>query len=537
MSAQIKIKAIVYCRVSSKEQEDTGYSLDSQGKLLTEYADKNKFSIEKAYRISESASGKQVREKFNQVLEYATKNKIDIILCEKIDRLTRNLKDAATVDDWVKENLNRAVHFVKENFILSQQTKAHDNFIWDMKVAVARFYTNNLSEEVRKGQNEKLAQGWIPMKAKYGYKTEGEKGHKIHIIDAWSTDKNNNRVLVGNAIHIKNMFEWYATKDYSVARVEKELYEAGFRTRNGKKLGISRIHIMLQDPFYMGKIKWKGALYPGKHEALISPDIFYKVQKNLKRKLKGKDLAKHNTLFKGKIVCEHCGGIMTWYQQKGHWYGHCNNHGAYARCEAKTCMRQEAVEEQLVGIFDVVAPKNNEVLAAIVKILKDQHEEKAIERKSEEQRLNKLISNVQNQKDRIYEAKLNNEVPAAFVERKLVELTTEEEKLENALVLAGDKSDIYKAVGIAAHELAYFAKNIYEIADTDDQRLLLNQLFTNLIQNRREIKKNYTEAAQFLLEWMPKLNKGYELSKSLENGSIKGKAPTFADTHPIWLPR
>lgn len=122
------------------------------------------------------------------------------------------------------------------------------------------------------------------------------------------------------------------------------------------------------------------------------------------------------------------------------------------------------------------------------------------------------------------------------MERKLAELTIEEEKLENALVLAGDKSDIYKAVGIAAHELAYFAKNIYEMADTDDQRLLLNQLFTNLVQNRREIRRNYTEAADFLLEWMPKLNEGYELSKSLEIGSNKEKTPVFADVHPIWLP-
>ncbi|MBI5151845.1 MAG: recombinase family protein, partial [Candidatus Pacebacteria bacterium] len=225
MSTSTKIKAIVYCRVSSKEQEDTGYSLDAQEKLLTEYGSKNKYTIEKTHRISESASGKYVREKFNQVLEFANKNKIDIILCEKIDRLTRNLKDAATIDDWVKENPNRAVHFVKENFVLNQNTKAHENFIWDMKVAVARFYTNNLSEEVHKGQNEKLAQGWIPMKAKYGYKTVGEKGHKIHILDE-VIEKDGQKIITGNALHIKNMFEWYATRDYSIARVEKELYEA-----------------------------------------------------------------------------------------------------------------------------------------------------------------------------------------------------------------------------------------------------------------------------------------------------------------------
>ena len=142
------IKSIIYCRVSSKEQEEAGYSLDSQEKLLKEYADKNNFKIEKVYRISESASGKQIRKTFNEMLQVATKNKVDVILCEKTDRLTRNPKDAVIIDDWVKEDARREIHFVKENFILNQQTKAHENLVWDMKVAIARFYTNNLSEEV-----------------------------------------------------------------------------------------------------------------------------------------------------------------------------------------------------------------------------------------------------------------------------------------------------------------------------------------------------------------------------------------------------
>src|SRR3989344_6728928 len=179
----IKIKTIIYCRVSSKEQADEGYSLDAQEKLLREYAEKHDLEVVKAYRISESASGKQVRKSFLEMLLYATKHKVSVILCEKIDRLTRNLKDAATVDDWVREDAKREIHFVKESFVLNGNTRAHENLVWDMKVAIARFYTNNLSEEVRKGQKEKLAQGWIPMRAKIGYKTIGEKGHKIHVID------------------------------------------------------------------------------------------------------------------------------------------------------------------------------------------------------------------------------------------------------------------------------------------------------------------------------------------------------------------
>ncbi|MBI2594955.1 MAG: recombinase family protein [Candidatus Colwellbacteria bacterium] len=207
-----KNKAISFCRVSSKEQADEGYSLESQEKLLEAYAtdDKRDFKIIKIYKITESASGKQVRKTFQEALKYATDQKIKIILCEKIDRLTRNLKDASTIDDWVKDKdtTGRQVHFVKENFILNADTKAHDNLVWDMKVAIARFYSNNLSEEVKKGQKEKIAQGWLPTKPPLGYRTIGDKGHKTHEIDEKI------------APYIRKMFELYATGNYATARVK-----------------------------------------------------------------------------------------------------------------------------------------------------------------------------------------------------------------------------------------------------------------------------------------------------------------------------
>jgi DNA invertase Pin-like site-specific DNA recombinase len=135
------------------------------------------------FKISESASGKQVRKLFNEMLQYVLKHDIHVICVEKIDLLTRNLKDATAVSDWIQEDERRQVHFVKENFIAGKNTRAHENLVWNMKVSISRFYTDNLSEEVRKGQKEKIAQGWLPTKPPLGYKTVGDKGKKIHIVD------------------------------------------------------------------------------------------------------------------------------------------------------------------------------------------------------------------------------------------------------------------------------------------------------------------------------------------------------------------
>ena len=70
---QTNKKAILYARVSSREQEETGYSLDAQEKLLKEYAEKQ-FKVVKTYKISESAAGKQIRKTFSEMMGYIEKN-------------------------------------------------------------------------------------------------------------------------------------------------------------------------------------------------------------------------------------------------------------------------------------------------------------------------------------------------------------------------------------------------------------------------------------------------------------------------------
>ncbi|MFH1855330.1 MAG: recombinase family protein, partial [bacterium] len=105
-------KTVLFARVSSREQEDSGYSLPSQEKLLTEYAEKRNFNIAKKFSISESASGRYQRKTFEEMLAYSKKNNIKIIVCEKVDRLTRNLKDAVSVNEWINSNPEHQVHFV-----------------------------------------------------------------------------------------------------------------------------------------------------------------------------------------------------------------------------------------------------------------------------------------------------------------------------------------------------------------------------------------------------------------------------------------
>lgn len=489
-------KSIGLARVSSKEQE-LGYSLDSQVKLNKEYAAQKDYNVVKSFRIAESASGKQIRTIFNEMLRYAADNNINIILCEKIDRLTRNLKDANTVNEWVKANPKREVHFIKENFILNSNTRAHENLVWDMKVAIARFYSNNLSEEIRKGQKEKIAQGGFPTKAKPGYKGIGEKGHKVDIVDE------------AVAPYIVQMFERYATGNYSLKALVKVMYEEGLRNTNGKKIGKTRMHQLLADPFYYGKLRWKGEIHQGNHKPLIPEELFEAVQVKLNRQLTNPQYRKHAPVFKAKVTCEECGGLVTWELQKGHWYGHCNH---YRECGQKKYARQDRVEEQLFPYFEKVAPKSDRALQWLEKAMKESHKDKIEYHTSQREKLNSQIAARDQRMESAYEDKLDGKITPEKYEELNKKWQKEKEDLLKALNKLSDANQQYYQAGFAIHELALKTKAIYqsEKATVDDKRLLLSKLFSDMSLNEGKITGNYTNAFQFLLEWMPKVNPIFE---------------------------
>ena len=399
---------------------------------------------------------------------------------------------------------------MKTNLVIHTNAKSDEKFRWDIEIVLAKKYISNLSEEVKKGQKEKLAQGWLPAKPPVGYKIIGEKGHKTHIV--------NNET----APLIKKMFELYATGNYSVIGLEDEMYKLGLRSVNGNKILQSRIYELLQDPFYCGKMKWNGEVYPAKHEPLITKDLFEKVQDVLKRRGKTALSTKHNSLFKSKIFCEGCDGVLSWELQKGTWYGHCNNHLKSRHCSKKTYIKEKEVEEQIDSVFEKIAPKSEAVLKWIEEIIKEENAEQVKLREVEIQRLNGLLMSVRRQKDKYFEAKINREVDLEYCERKISECKEEESVIESALDKVVSHSDEYQDLRLIIHELAFKSKEIYQNATVDEKRLLFSQLFTNFTQNVYKITPNYNLACEYLLENTPKLNESYELQKTFVASMQKG---------------
>jgi len=479
----MKSKAISYCRVSSREQEETGYSLDAQEKLLAEYALKEGLIIAKVFKITESASGRQIRKTLNEMLAYAEKNKISIVLCEKIDRLTRNLKDASIVDEWVRAESERAVHFIKEHFVLNANTKAHDNFIWDMKVAVARFYTNNLSEEVKKGQKEKLAQGWLPTSPPYGYTTVGEKGRKIHIIDEKT------------APFMRRMFELYASGNYSLTALREKLYEEGFRSTQGGKLAKSRLDDLLRDPFYYGAMRWNDVLYEhGAHEPLISKELFNKVQEILSGRTTPHK-SKKTFQFRKLLKCGECQGTITAEIQKGIVYYHCNH---YRNCSQKKFTREDQLEEQLFGVFRFFENITAAEAAELKEKIKANHAQEVEYKEKQIKSFHDRYMALQRRLDNLYNDRLDERITTETWEKKQKEIVEEQSAIQDRLKALKSDEAKYFEIWLNIIDLACRAREIYQRRTPEQRRTLLKHLFSNLMLEDEKVGYTLTEPVEVL---------------------------------------
>lgn len=235
---KMKAKAVGYVRVSSKEQEKEGFSIPAQKKSLSEYAAIRDISVVKIFEESESARGTG-RNQFKLMIEYLRQHKdVTHLLVEKTDRLSRNFKDIALLDlaDWP----HLSIHLVKENEVLTKDSRSSEKFMFGIRALMAKNYSDNLSEEVQKGMNQKALQGLWPSCAPIGY---------INV----KRDKNAIEPDPKQAPIIRHAFELAASGQYSLARLKRLLFEEGLRSARAKsELSNSQLQRVLSNPIYHG---------------------------------------------------------------------------------------------------------------------------------------------------------------------------------------------------------------------------------------------------------------------------------------------
>jgi len=172
---------------------------------------------------------------------------------------------------------------------------------------MAKNYIDNLSEEARKGQQEKAAQGIWPTKAPLGY---------FNI-----TGPNGKKIITPNqdiSPIITHMFEWYASGNLSLKEIAMQARAAGLvHRRTAGPLPVSNIHAILRNRLYSGDFDWNGRRCKGCHQPLVTRELWDRVQvldgRNARKLRKGsRDFA-----FSGLMNCGHCGCALVGEIKKG----------------------------------------------------------------------------------------------------------------------------------------------------------------------------------------------------------------------------
>src|SRR5215213_6181870 len=244
------LDAVKYGRVSSKEQEKEGFSIPAQFKLLDQYAQTQGLRIVREFVDVETAK-RPGRTGFDEMIKFLKRSSVRVLLVEKTDRLYRNLKDYVTIDE-----LNLEIHFVKENVILSHDSRSSEKFMHGIQVLMAKNYIDNLSEEVKKGVRTKAAQGLWPSYAPPGYvNTVRSDGKRIIVPD----------VVLGPVV---------------------------------------TLHKILRKRIYTGEFSYGGTLYQGTHEPLVTREVWERVQEILDGRHERKHRkVRHNFAFPGMVQC------------------------------------------------------------------------------------------------------------------------------------------------------------------------------------------------------------------------------------------
>ncbi|MEQ1933072.1 MAG: recombinase family protein [Fimbriimonadaceae bacterium] len=499
-----RTKAVIYARVSSKEQEAEGFSVDAQLRLLRAYAAEQAVDVAREFTEAETAK-KSGRKAFGEMLRFLEAHPGHVILVEKVDRLYRNFADYVKVD-----HLGAELHFVKDGMVIGESSKSQDKFMHGIRVLMAKNYVDNLSEEIRKGLNEKAAQGIYPTHAPLGYLNSVEPGTKRKLIVPDPA----------RAHLVKALFEAYASGTHSMETLTTMARSMRLTSKKGLPLVKSAIEQILKHPAYYGVIRWNGQESLGIHEPLVSKQTWDQVQAvRTGRGQRNVGFGALQLTYQGLVRCK-CGKIMTGEVKKGKYvYYHCTGLGR------EVCGRPYVSESQitaafveLLGRLSVPEDMVNWIRDGLQEADSDRHAQRA----NREQRITCELKTLRSRLETLYLDKLEGEITADFYRetRDKWQGRITDLELEIAALDRAEPTSVDQAMTIL--ELASTAHIRFKNADSEQKRKLLQFMLSNSTWTDGKLVVELHEFFDLMLNLVESATPNR--NESVENGLAKVKS-------------
>ena len=323
------IKYIAYCRKSTDEKDKQVLSIEAQIAELKEFAKRDNLFITEF--ITEAKTAKVPgREQFAEVLKKIEKGMANAILSWHPDRLARNSIDGGKIIYLLDTGKLLDLKFPSFWFESTPQGK----FMLSIAFGQSKYYVDNLSENVKRGNRQKLRNGVWPSKAPYGYMNNP----KTRGIDV---DDEKSKI-------VKKSFQLFADGSISFTGISQFMLKFGIKREGEKPVKVGQVKNMFSNRFYLGILKYAGEYYQGSHKTFISKKLFDEVQKQVE-KIERPRQNGHNFAFAGLATCGECGAAITAEQHVKKYKNGTGQTFIYYRCtkKLKTCTQKYVSESEL----------------------------------------------------------------------------------------------------------------------------------------------------------------------------------------------
>ena len=326
-------RAVGYIRVSDESQVD-GYSLDAQRMEITRWCERRNYELVGFYAdegVSAHTDNVSKRPQLMKLLEDARTGAFDSVVVHMLDRWARNV---GVQRQTLKQLGECGIGFASVTEDVDFTTPSGRLLLTTMG-GVAEFFSDQLSLHVKKARKQLAESGLTGGSVPFGYQCQGRGLPSLKV--------------EGEAEAVKEGFQRRA-EGQSYGNIAAWLNAQGLRTRESNAFTAHAVKDMLNNHFYCGYVKYKEQEFPGKHEAIISEELFLRVQTRRHWREVVRSVQGPKGLLQGIVACAHCNnGLQSdRHRQEVPLYRERHAH----ECPTNnTSIKAEIIDKQIVTII------------------------------------------------------------------------------------------------------------------------------------------------------------------------------------------